>query len=263
MLILPDLITNTTQVAANLSISSVTIPGNRSDQCQTIGYCRTIWEIIWTCLATLFAFSYAAIHPNIPQPKPPSQYHVSKEDSDVPPKWSWAWLWFRVRALRHDLKHFWRYQLLDASTALGQEVVIVLLALLMPEFIFEWALKQWLSAREIAQKCRDAAATEKAGIGRKLQQDSAVMGARAEFEELNAISYSLRTPIQHQRRRFLSSHIPALEQENAHAVAAEVGEEGNSEAPFSSASLEFPSQPLSRLDNDPWILHSHGWLLPV
>ena len=29
---------------------------------------RTIWEILWSCLATIFACSWVSIHPNIPAP---------------------------------------------------------------------------------------------------------------------------------------------------------------------------------------------------
>jgi hypothetical protein len=30
--------------------------------------CRTRWDIIWSCLATIFSCAYMAIHPNIPDP---------------------------------------------------------------------------------------------------------------------------------------------------------------------------------------------------
>ena len=29
---------------------------------------RTIWDILWSCLATIFACSWVSIHPNIPDP---------------------------------------------------------------------------------------------------------------------------------------------------------------------------------------------------
>jgi hypothetical protein len=29
---------------------------------------RTIWEILWSCLATIFACSWVSVHPNIPGP---------------------------------------------------------------------------------------------------------------------------------------------------------------------------------------------------
>ena len=28
--------------------------------------CRTIWNIIWSCLATIFACTWLAVHPNVP-----------------------------------------------------------------------------------------------------------------------------------------------------------------------------------------------------
>ena len=28
---------------------------------------RTVWSIVWSCLATLFACSWVAVHPNIPR----------------------------------------------------------------------------------------------------------------------------------------------------------------------------------------------------
>jgi len=30
---------------------------------------RTVWSIIWSCLATLFACSWVAVHPNVPSVK--------------------------------------------------------------------------------------------------------------------------------------------------------------------------------------------------
>ena len=30
--------------------------------------CRTIWNIVWSCLVTIFACTWVAIHPNIPSP---------------------------------------------------------------------------------------------------------------------------------------------------------------------------------------------------
>jgi hypothetical protein len=30
---------------------------------------RTIWDIVWSCLATIFACTWVAVHPNVPSPK--------------------------------------------------------------------------------------------------------------------------------------------------------------------------------------------------
>ena len=34
---------------------------------------RTIWDILWSCLATIFACSWVSIHPNIPDPNESSR----------------------------------------------------------------------------------------------------------------------------------------------------------------------------------------------
>ena len=33
---------------------------------------RSIWDILWSCLATIFACSWVSVHPNIPGPDEPS-----------------------------------------------------------------------------------------------------------------------------------------------------------------------------------------------
>lgn len=34
--------------------------------CNDLGYCRTLLNIIWSCLATIFACTWIALHPNVP-----------------------------------------------------------------------------------------------------------------------------------------------------------------------------------------------------
>ncbi|KAJ8586741.1 hypothetical protein M405DRAFT_822873 [Rhizopogon salebrosus TDB-379] len=68
---------------------------------------RTMWSIISSCMLTLFACIYSAIHPNIPSPK------------DGP-----------VRIL-------WR------------RFGIMIMALIFPELIATWAMRQWLCARRV------------------------------------------------------------------------------------------------------------------
>ena len=38
--------------------------------CTDLGNCRTIWNIIWSCLVTVFACTWVAVHPNVPMSKP-------------------------------------------------------------------------------------------------------------------------------------------------------------------------------------------------
>jgi hypothetical protein len=80
-----------------LSTSSCICP---SDQ-------RSIWDILWSCLATIFACSWVSIHPNIPGPNESS---------------------WRIFLRRLELM-FW--------------------AVIGPELIITWALRQWLGARHL------------------------------------------------------------------------------------------------------------------
>ena len=68
---------------------------------------RTIWNILWSCLATIFACSWVSIHPNIP---------ASNESSR------------RIFLRRLELM-FW--------------------AVIAPETIIFWALRQWIGARHL------------------------------------------------------------------------------------------------------------------
>ena len=68
---------------------------------------RTIWDILWSCLATIFACSWVSIHPNIP---------ASNESS------------LRIFLRRLELM-FW--------------------AVVSPEMIITWALRQWSGARRL------------------------------------------------------------------------------------------------------------------
>ncbi|KAF7369927.1 hypothetical protein MSAN_00622200 [Mycena sanguinolenta] len=39
-----------------------------SDSCNDINNCRTLFSIVWGCLATIFACTWVSVHPNIPPP---------------------------------------------------------------------------------------------------------------------------------------------------------------------------------------------------
>ncbi|KAF7982733.1 hypothetical protein HWV62_26604 [Athelia sp. TMB] len=47
-----------------------------SYKCSDIEYCRTIPGIVWSCLATIFACTWVAVHPNVPAPKSKVYYVV-------------------------------------------------------------------------------------------------------------------------------------------------------------------------------------------
>ena len=73
---------------------------------------RTMWDILWSCLATIFACSWVSIHPNIPAPNESSQ---------------------RIFLRRLELM-FW--------------------AVVFPEMIITWALRQWSGARRLEKLYR-------------------------------------------------------------------------------------------------------------
>ena len=47
----------------------LTIDESTSSSCDNILHCRTKWDIIRSCLATIFSCTWVAIHPNIPGPR--------------------------------------------------------------------------------------------------------------------------------------------------------------------------------------------------
>ena len=71
---------------------------------------RSIWDILWSCLATIFACSWVSVHPNIPGPNES--------------RW-------RIFLRRLELM-FW--------------------AVVGPEMIITWTLRQWLGARYLEKE---------------------------------------------------------------------------------------------------------------
>ena len=101
----------------NAFIDASPVPSidNRSldlNHCTNLAHCRSIWNIIWSCLVTIFSCTWVAIHPNIPCPKKQNPVITFAE---------------------HRLPLF-------------------ICALLVPEYMLAWAIKQFLSARTIANQ---------------------------------------------------------------------------------------------------------------
>jgi hypothetical protein len=78
--------------------------------CSDIGHCRTIWNIIWSCLVTIFGCTWVAMHPNIP----------NAEEN-----------WF---------------------TTVLRRLQLMVMALIAPEIVILWAMRQWFAARALAKK---------------------------------------------------------------------------------------------------------------
>ena len=97
---------------------------NRSftgNHCGDFGHCRTIWDIVRSCLVTVFSCTWVAVHPNVPCPK-------KRKASGWIQKW-----------IKNPLLSFAEHRL-----------PLLVCALLVPEFILTWAIRQSLRAREIA-----------------------------------------------------------------------------------------------------------------
>lgn len=108
-------------------------------KCETLGQCRTIGNITWSCLATIFACIWVSIHPNIPRPQPTFK-GLGKSPS-----------------ISAQLADFWGRRVRNPCTSLLEKLAIALLALLAPEFIFVWALRQRVRASSLVEECQGAA----------------------------------------------------------------------------------------------------------
>ncbi|KJA19237.1 hypothetical protein HYPSUDRAFT_56768 [Hypholoma sublateritium FD-334 SS-4] len=78
---------------------------------------RSLWTIVWSCLVTIFACTWTAVHPNIPGPT----------DSG----------WARLK----------------------RRIVVMIYAMIAPEMIATWAMRQYFGARLIMNDYNDTFAT--------------------------------------------------------------------------------------------------------
>ena len=101
------------------TIEHCSLMGNH---CNDLVHCRTIWNIIWSCLVTVFSCTWVAIHPNVPCPK--------KREAN-------GWI---EKYIRNPLLSF-----------VERRLPLFICALLVPEYVLAWAIRQFLSARYIAK----------------------------------------------------------------------------------------------------------------
>ena len=104
-------------------VSSIDKRSFKSNPCTDLTHCRTVWNIIWSCLITIFSCTWVAVHPNIPCPR-------KREAKNCIERWVW-----------HPLLSFAEYRL-----------PLFVYALLVPEYILAWAIRQYLRARRIANE---------------------------------------------------------------------------------------------------------------
>ncbi|KAF7369946.1 hypothetical protein MSAN_00624200 [Mycena sanguinolenta] len=54
------------------------------DSCDNINSCRTLFSVVWGCLATIFACTWVSVHPNVPPARPePSSAFLAKAENDA------------------------------------------------------------------------------------------------------------------------------------------------------------------------------------
>jgi hypothetical protein len=104
-------------LAATLHDSSTVTP-----TCNDIQNCRTRWDIIWSCITTVFLCTWVAVHPNVPEP-------VETKDLD---RWQKA---------KNRSKRF-----------IKERLLLCVVALLVPDYILAWAIRQRLVAYSIVKK---------------------------------------------------------------------------------------------------------------
>ena len=99
------------------TIENRSLAGNR---CNDLTHCRTIWNIVRSCLVTIFSCTWVAVHPNVPCPK--------KREAN-------SWI---QRCIGNPLLSFAEHRL-----------PLFICALLVPEYVLAWSIRQFLRAREI------------------------------------------------------------------------------------------------------------------
>ena len=104
-------------------IPPITSRSLEPNSCSDLSHCRSIWNIIWSCIVTIFSCTWVAVHPNVPCPK-------KREGKNCFQRW-----------IRNPLISFVEHRL-----------PLFIWALLVPEYVLAWAIRQYLSARKIANK---------------------------------------------------------------------------------------------------------------
>ncbi|KAK7024470.1 hypothetical protein VNI00_016267 [Paramarasmius palmivorus] len=116
-------------IASSLSASSTNSSTSFdpiTGECIDINGCRTTTGIVWSCLSVIFICTWVAIHPNIPT--------VEKFD-----RWRDRWTGDR-----------WH-----PAVVVYQNVELMVVALLAPEFMILWAMRQREQAKKIQDKFKD------------------------------------------------------------------------------------------------------------
>ncbi|KAF7974346.1 hypothetical protein HWV62_12412 [Athelia sp. TMB] len=127
---------STSHLGANITSLTTSLPVNATlpdGKCYDIRYCRTLQGLVQSCILTILACVWFAVHRNIPAPKVVRPRHPN----------------FIVRA-----GLFVWNKVLDQRQAANVFVV----TLLVPEWVLAWALRQWIVARKLVVELESARA---------------------------------------------------------------------------------------------------------
>ena len=125
--------------SSTLPLPAVAIPSfpvnlsttNPDAACTVLYTCRKLDSIIQTCLVTVFACVWVAVHRNIPEPKSepaPSPHFIVNAA---------RWVWEMILDQR-------------------QSVIVFVVTLLAPEWVLAWAVRQAIEARYLAKRLEEA-----------------------------------------------------------------------------------------------------------
>ncbi|KAK7028216.1 hypothetical protein VNI00_014906 [Paramarasmius palmivorus] len=108
-------------IASSLSASSINLTSFDpvTGECIDINGCRTTTGILWSCLSVIFICTWVAIHPNIPK----------VQDKEAKP---------------------W-----NPAVVIYQNVELMVVALLAPEFMILWAMRQREKAKKIGEQFKN------------------------------------------------------------------------------------------------------------
>jgi hypothetical protein len=90
--------------------------------CKDYDNCRSLLSIIWSCITTIFLCTWVAVHPNVPE-------LVDTQEMD-----------------------FWPKCVYKISCFFKTKVVMFICALLVPEYVLAWAIRQRLWVRKIVKE---------------------------------------------------------------------------------------------------------------
>lgn len=54
-------------LSAHGAYAQLANPDQSEKSCRDLGHCRSIWDIIWSCLATIFSCAWVSLHLNVPE----------------------------------------------------------------------------------------------------------------------------------------------------------------------------------------------------